>query len=157
MWSLIRIWSTLLENKSIHRNRENRIAAERELRIQRERRDQDQGCYETITNFFKDSAATIKLKVQYIVIPMIKVLPSVIFRLLTFWLILSYCTEFYPNEKGNGPGMGLLIPAFLLFLIGAINFLSGYSLGLNKEEAIVNSFSNLIMPLYVDLFSLVSA
>ena len=156
VWSLIRILLTLVDNKSIHLNHEKKMEAEQKLRIKKERRGEDQGCCDMITNFLKDSVATTKLKVRYTSVPLIKVLPSVAFRLLTFWLILSYCTEFYLDRNGNKPGWALLIPAFLLFIIWVINFLVGYWLGLDKEEATVNSFSNLFLPLYVDLLILVS-
>ena len=146
---------TLVESKSIHRNRENKIEAERNLRIERKReKEGEQDCPGRTVNIFVDLWATIELNIYYIGVPMIKVLPSVLFRLLTFWLILSYCAQIYPHPDSTSPGWGLIVPAFLPFFIVLINFLSGYLLELNREEATVNSFSNLILPVYSNLFFL---
>ena len=38
----------------------------------------------------------------------------------------------------------------------AINFVIGHKLGLKVQENIVNSITNLVIPVYVDLFFLVS-
>ena len=158
IWSLLRVCLTLIENKSTHRNRAEKDEAERNLRKKLQRNNPNQGYCDTITNFLTDAGATVLFKLKYLGIPMIKVLPSVIFRLLCFWLILSYCSEFYPNKQGVGPGLGLWLPAILIFLVAGINFVvASNGLQLKMQEAVVNSTSNLILPVYVDLFYLVSA
>ena len=95
------------------------------------------------------------LKFKYIVVPMIKAMPTVIFRILCFWLLLTYCSEFYPEGEGNEPGLGLLLGAILIVIVSGINFAVGYGLGLKFEEAVTNSVTNLIIPVYIHLFYLV--
>ena len=112
----------------------------------------------------KDNASSLKhfgslqiLNAKYLGIPLIKALPTVIFRLFCFWILLSYSSEFYPNCEGNGPGLGLWFPALMIAVVCSINFGIGYKLGLRFEEAITNCITNLVIPVYVDLFFLVTS
>jgi hypothetical protein len=151
----------LVENKSIHRNRAEKNAAERNLTKKQERENKKQtgggGCWQTVVHFGKDQVAMLWLKFKYLVIPLIKALPTIIFRVLCFWLLLSYCSEFYPDNKGNGPGLGLWFPTIMIAIVTAINFGVGYGmLGLKVEEVITNCATNLVIPVYVDLFYMVS-
>ena len=119
--------------------------------------DDNQECCATFTSTLKDGCAYVFYQVKYLGTSIVKILPSVVFRLLCFWLILSYSSEFYLNKKGNGPGRGIFLPFALVALIIGINFAIGYwKLNLKMEELIVNSFGNLILPVYVHLFYLVS-
>ena len=156
IWSFIRTCWTLIENKSIHRNRSERNSAERSLANERKREYEDPDACENCVNRLKDFCLLQVLKIKYLGIPLIKALPTVIFRLLCFWIILSYCSEFYPDCKGNGPGIGLVFPAIMVIIVMAINYVVGHKLGLKVQENIVNSITNLVIPVYVDLFFLVS-
>ena len=147
---------TLIENKSIHRNRAENDEAMRTLRKKRQRKAKHLGVCDKLTNGLKDVTAWILFQLRYLGIPMIKVVPSVMFRLLCFWLILSYCSEFYLNENGTGPGVGICLPAFLILVVITVQFVVGHRLGLKRQEAVVNSTNNLILPVYVDMFYLVS-
>ena len=161
IWSCLRTCWVLVENKSIHRNRAEKTAAERNLTKKQERENKkqtkDAGCWQNVIHFGKDQVAMLWLKFKYLVIPLIKALPSIIFRVLCFWLLLSYCSEFYPDSKGNGPGLGLFLPAVMISIVTAINFWVGYGmLGLKVEEVVTNCVTNVVIPVYVDLFYMVS-
>ena len=160
IWSCLRTCWVLVENKSIHRNRAEKNAAERNLTKKQERENKEQtgegGCWRNVVHFGKDQVAILWLKFKYLVIPLVKALPSIIFRVLCFWLLLSYCSEFYPDDSGNGPGLGLWFPFVMMTIVSAINFGVGYKLGLKFEENRTNCVTNLVIPVYVDLFYLVS-
>ena len=157
IWSLWRMSSALFENKSVHRNREKKEEAEQNLRRRKLETRQSviaEGCCKKFTAFWRDNVGdVIALKMKYVGIPVIKVLPSILFRLGSIWLILSYCSEFYPSVDQQGPGWGLVLPALLIFIIMAVNFYVSTSyLKLKKDEALVNSVCNVIHPTYVDLY-----
>ena len=147
---------TLIENKSIHRNRSERSTLQRSIANERKREHQDpQGCEKCIDHV-NEVFSFLGLKLKYLGIPLIKALPTVIFRLLCFWILLSYFSEFYPDCKGNGPGPGLVLPAIMIAVVIGINFIVGIRLGLKWEENVTNSITNLVIPVYVDLFFVVS-
>ena len=64
----------------------------------------------------------------------------------------------YMNEEGSAPkALGVLIPVILLFALVAVGWIFvGKSIHLKWQEALVNSFSSSILPIYVDVFLLVS-
>ena len=147
--------SALFENKSVHRNREKKEEAEKDLRRRKLETRQSvtgQGYCRRFTAFCRDNLGdVIALKLKYVAIPVIKVLPSILFRLGSLWLILTYCSEFYPSAEG--PGWGLVLPALLIFVIMAVNFYVATSyLKLKKEEALVNSVCNVVHPTYINLY-----
>ena len=144
-------------NKTIHRNRETKEDAERALRKQQtSRQNENAGCWPRFQNLLKDILASFVIKTKYVVVPVVKVLPSVMFRLGTLWLLLTYSIEWFPNQEGSGPGYGILFPLAIICLIVGINYLVGTKLLKCKEnEAIVNSVSNLVLPAYVDIEFLV--
>ena len=148
----------LYDNKSVYRNRETKEEAERALKIkQTSRPTENTGCWSRFKNVFKDLLASLTIKTKYVFVPVVKVLPSVMFRLGTMWLLFTYSSEWFPNREGNGPGYGLLFPLGTLCLIFGINYVVGKkSLDCKENEAIVNSISNLVLPAYVDLEYLVS-
>ena len=155
----MRTFLVLVENKTINRNRAEKNAAEMNLRKEREREDKNQqgsGCWQHFINFGKDQITILGLKLKYIGIPLMKAMPSVIFRLMSFWLLLTYCSEFYPGNKETSPGLGLIVPSILILIVIGINFGVGHMLGLKMEEVTTNCITNLVIPVYVDLFSLVS-
>ena len=113
---------TLYDNKTIHRNREKKEEAERALAKEQDSRNtENEGCWDKTKTFFTDLLSTIMLKVKYLIIPMVKVLPSVMFRLGTLWLLLTYSTEWYLNATGDGPGLGLFLPLILMIIIMGAN------------------------------------
>ena len=89
---------------------------------------------------------------RYLGIPLIKAMPTVLFRMLCFWLLLSYSTEFYPDENGTGPGLGLCLPLAMMLSVIFVNLGVGHFLGLKIEEAITNAITNLVIPVYLDVF-----
>ena len=157
IWSLIRTFLTLIEDKSIHRNRAEQITVQNLLRKEGENKEQEEeNCCQTACKYIKDKCLILVLKLRYLGIPLIKAMPTVLFRMLCFWLLLSYSTEFYPDEKGTGPGLGLWFPFVMMMIVIGINFGIGYLLGLKTEEGITNSITNLVIPVYLDVFFLVN-
>ena len=147
---------TLLENKSIHRHRAEKQEKIRTLKKQQQRSFENLKCFDIATNTIKDSLVSLGYKFNYLFVSMVKVLPSVIFRLFCIWLTLSYTSEFYLRNDNN-PGLGIGLPFVLIIIITMINYRVGYwYLGLKSKEAIVNSIGNLVLPVYIDLYYLVS-
>ena len=158
-WTLVRLLLVLIESKSIYRNRELKEVAERNrLKEINSRYTENKGCCEKVKNIWKDIISAVSLKIKYIGIPILNALSTVIFRLTTLWLILSYSSELYPNSDGSGPGLGLFLPFCVLGIILLVNFAVGTKiLDLRWQEALVNSNSYIFLPVYFDLFFLVSS
>lgn len=129
--------------------------------IQQHRKQKELAAFEeenkkraTCENFQKK----LEIIMKYDVLPIISDLPSVIFRVSVFWLALTYGSEAYANEYGDGPGPLLFIlPLVLLSLVIGVNAVVGYfCLELKWEEMVVNAFGNILLPIYIDVFFLVS-
>ena len=102
-----------------------------------------------LTNFAGSAWWKLGLFTKYTVAPILDKFPSWSFRLLAYWIILTYLMEFY-----HGPGV--LFPLFLFFAIVLCTHLLGYKrLHLKWEESIVNACCGIIVPIYVDIFSMV--
>ena len=154
---IIRMLLSLLDNKAIYRNKEKKEEVERDLRIDKEgREDENLGCWEKTKNFFKDATSLFMVKIKYLLIPMLIILPSVSFRLGTLWLLFTYSSEWFLNEAGDGPGYGLSLPLVLMLIIIGINYLVATKhLALNEKEALVNAITTSILPTFVHLNFLV--
>ena len=149
----------LVENKSIHRNREKKKEAEHnKRRMERWEEATNSGFCGYFKYFLVDIVGlTTFHKTKYLGMPIIKIIPSVLFRFASLWMIFSYSAEYYANTAGDGSGRGMLIPFLLNMVIVLINF--GVSFGIlecRKEESLVNSICNVVLPVYEDLFTVVS-
>ena len=156
------MYSALLENKAVLRSREKQEDAQRKKKTKDEERQKSNnaapGRCEEIKEFCGEMGAAIQRKTQYLVMPIVKLLPSVLFRLASLWLILCCSAELYPNKEGNGPGWLLVLPSVFLGIIVVLNFLvaTKTEIDLKKEEAILNANCNILLPAYSDLFFEVS-
>ena len=158
IWTGLRMICILKASKNIHR-----ILKEKEEANQEE--DERQDDTSEMTTFQKLGHAItthvgkpMKLFWRFDVIPVLWLLPTIIFRLSVFCLICTWSSTFYMNEVGSAPkALGILIPVLLLFTLVLVGLmLVGKSIHLKWQEALVNSFSSSILPIYVDVFLLVS-
>ena len=107
------------------------------------------GTFEKIQKRFKDVFWSIRLHLRFTVAPIVKISPSLFFRVLSYWVILSYLSDLY-----SGPG--LLFPLSLFSMVAILNFLVGkYVLNIKEDEVLVNSVGGIVLPIYVDLHSVV--
>ena len=152
LWSLFRTFYTLIEDKSIHRNRAERFKSQYLLQKEASNlRNEKNGC-QTRYSWIKEKILFLLLQMRYLGIPLIKAMPTVLFRMLCFWLLLSYSTEFYPDEIGTGPGLGLCFPLAMMLSVIFVNLGVGHFLGLKIEEALTNAITNLVIPVYLDVY-----
>ena len=113
--------------------------------------DEQNGC-RTCYSWIKEKILFLILQIRYLGIPLIKAMPTILFRMLCFWLLLSYSTEFYPDKNGTGPGLGLCLPLAMMLSVILVNLGVGHFLGLKIEEALTNAITNLVIPVYLDVF-----
>ena len=112
-------------------------------------RSKDEGVFPKFISVCYDALFTTKLHVKYTLAPILKVLPSFLFRLFAYSLIVSYSSDFYT-------GMGCLIPLILVTVIVLLQFLTAKMMKLRTEEAIVNAFCGITLPIYLDVFTVVT-
>ena len=155
-WTLLRLVLTLLNNKT-KQNLEKQEAAERAWKKEQEKRNgEEEGCWKKIKNAVNDALAFATRKTKYVLIPLILALPTVIFRLGSFWLVFTYCLEWFLSKEVDGPGIGIFIPFILLGIVFGINYLiATKKLDLNQREAVANSIAAIMIPSYVPLDHLV--
>ena len=149
----------LKQSKTIHRDlrfKEKTMLKQKEE--EEELNDEeDPGLCDKVMLFFSKLGQNLMLTLRFDVIPVIKALPSVMFRVSVLWLVLSYSSEAYPNQNGDGPSVFLaLIPSGMFLGIIGLNYYAANKIQLRKKEALVNSVSNMILPVYIDVFPLVS-
>ena len=158
-WTALKMILVLKQSKTIHRDLRCKEEALREQKKEEDELndEEDIGLCDKVLRFFSSLGQKLMLTLRFDVIPVVKALPSVLFRVSVLWLILSYSSEAYPNENGDGPSLLLaLIPSGMLLLIISLNYVAANKIKLRKKEALVNSVSNVILPVYVDVFHLVS-
>ena len=155
LWSLVTIVRLFLRSNNIYSNRIKKHIA------MRKKEEKDKNPFEmhyknkesSLSNIRKSLGNawwTLGLYTKYIVAPILDKFPSWSFRLLAYWIILTYPMEFYH-------GLGVLLPLFMFLAIVLCTHLLGYKkLHLKWEESAVNSFCGITVPIYVDLFSMVS-
>ena len=143
-----------VKNNNVYSDRITREGAERkqakEERSSNRGRNRDEGCFATLKGFSDDALFATKLHVKYTLAPILKVLPSVLFRVFAYCLIVSYSSDFYT-------GMGYFLPLILVTVIVLLEFLAGKMIKLRNEEAMVNAFCGVTLPIYLDVFTVVSS
>ena len=106
-------------------------------------------CFQEFQEWCDDTVFTAKLHCRYTLAPILKTLPGLLFRIFGYCLILSYLSDFYT-------GMGYLIPLGLVVGVVVLQFIAGKMIELRDEEAIVNAFCGVTLPVYLDVFPIVS-
>ena len=153
-WSLLTLVRLFLRSNNIYSYRlKKHIAmrqkAEKDRNPKAEHDENQKSSLVRLTNFAGSAWWKLGLFTKYTVAPILDKFPSWSFRLLAYWIILTYLMEFY-----HGPGV--LFPLFLFFAIVLCTHLLGYKrLHLKWEESIVNACCGIIVPIYVDIFSMV--
>ena len=87
IWSFLRTCQTVVENRSIHRNREEKHRVGSNLRKNEERDQQD--VHQSFINSGKDTISIRNLKHKYQGIPMIKAVSSFWFSIFMFLVTLN--------------------------------------------------------------------
>ena len=104
-----------------------------------------------MTTVFVELVGKIRLHGRFTLVPIIKTTPSLLFRVLAYSLILIYSSNWFS-------GIGLLFPFGLISIMTALNFMVGkLALPIKDEEVLVNSFSGAVLPIYIDVFDVVSS
>ena len=133
MYSILKISFLLLKNNNVYQDR-----AKKEQVSKSEVQNID-------GNFCSRIGSKIKILIKYTITPLFKVVPSFLFRLLSYLVILGYISETFT-------GIALIIPFMIFALVAGISFYIGaFQLQLKRDEAIVNSLTGLIAPMYIDL------
>ena len=160
VWSLFTMVAVLLQNKYIYRDRANK---ERTLKEQLQlksiettrtnsgdqiHQNDDESC-RSVKKFWTYVTWELKLTAKYVMVPVVKVLPTIAFRVLSFWIILTCLSEYYIEY-------GLIVPATFFSFICLLTHAVGLNLNLKWKESFVNSVCTVILPVYVDLYLLVS-
>ena len=97
-----------------------------------------------------DMGNYVRQTVRHDAIPIVKALPTVIFRIAILCLTLTLSAEAY------GDWRLVLCPMGLLLIMIFINLYAASEINLRPKEAWVNSVNSLILPVYSDVFFLVS-
>ena len=153
-WSLLTLVRLFLRSNNIYSYRLKKHIAvrqkeEKDRNPKAEHDENQKSSLVRLTNFAGSAWWKLGLFTKYTVAPILDKFPSWSFRLLAYWIILTYLMEFY-----HGPGV--LFPLFLFFAIVLCTHLLGYKrLHLKWEESIVNACCGIIVPIYVDIFSMV--
>ena len=109
----------------------------------------EDGLISKMKSFFGELFFKMRLHTKYTLAPIIKVLPGLLFRVFTYCILLSYLSNFYR-------GFGLLLPLLLFSVVTALGLFVGIRiLKIKKEEAVVNSFCGIVLPIYLDIFPVV--
>ena len=136
-----------MKNNNVY---EDLISREKAKRTKLSENRQENGLCTKIQTGFQDVFWTIKLHGKFRLAPILKIFPSLLFRVLSYSIILSYMSNFYS-------GMGLFIPLALFAIPVLFSFLVGkYILGIKDSEVVVNAVSGVVLPIYIDLFNVVN-
>ena len=109
------------------------------------------GTFTKIATFFQNLVWKIRLHGRFTFTPIIKTSPSLLFRVFAYSLILLYSSDLYR-------GIGLLLPFGLFSLMAILSFSVGkLMLPIKFEELLVNSVSGIVLPVYIDVFDIVSS
>ena len=142
----------LLKNNNIYGDYIKRKIAERKT-YNDEIRDQVNGtspsCWNKLKWFCEDKLHVLKLFSKYTLLQVLKSMPSILFRIFSYCIIISYSAELYT-------GIGYLAPLVFMVFVVLTEFLVGKFLKLRNEEAIVNAFCGVTLPIYLDIFPIVS-
>ena len=110
----------------------------------------ERGICEKIQLFGGNIWWMIRLHTKYTLAPILRITGSFFFRVLTYWIILSYLSSLYN-------GIGLISPFLLFAMVSGLSFLCGkWIVNLRYQEALVNSICGVVLPIYLDMFNVVS-
>ena len=136
-----------MKNNNIYANF---IVREKASRRNVDNDTEDSGTCKAIQRFCEDLFWTCRLHVKFTVSPIVKLSPGLFFRILSYGVILSYLSDLYN-------GIGILFPFALFATVASLNFVVGkYLLKIKDSEVLVNSICGVVLPIYLDLFDVVS-
>ena len=147
--SLISCAMLLLKNNNIYGDYIKRKIAERNDQIRNRRSGASPSCWNNLKWFSEDKLHVLKLYSKYTLLQVLKSMPSILFRIFSYCIIISYSAELYT-------GIGYLAPLVFMVLVVLAEFLVGKVMELRNEEAIVNAFCGVTLPIYLDIFPIVS-
>ena len=150
--SLISCAMLLLKNNNIYGDYIKRKIAERKTyndQLRNRRSGASPSCWNKLKWFCEDKLHVLKFYSKYTLLQVLKSMPSILFRILSYCIIISYSAELYT---------GIFYLAPLVFVVSVVltEFLVGKLMKLRYEEAIVNAFCGVTLPIYLDIFPIVS-
>ena len=128
------------KNNSIYMDRARKEASRRT-------ENQDPG---VDVGIYAETIFKVKQIFKYSLTPLFKVMPSMLFRLLSYIVIFGYISETYH-------GFALTIPLMSIGIVSGVSHLIGTSkLKIKWDESLLNSIVGMMIPLYVDIHTPVS-
>ena len=150
VWSLISATMLFLKNNNVHNDFIQRKISTTSHAAQAQQNSTKDDFFAKVIASLKTFALWLKLHTEFTVAPLCKVMPSILFRIFSYYIIMSYLSDFYR-------GIGLALPLIVFSSIVLLGFLAGkVCIGIKDEEALVNSFCCIVFPIYLDIFSVVS-
>ena len=135
--------SVIQQNNSIYGDRKRRDESLRKEMKEKNPSAEEDGCL----------SEKVKPFVLYNIIPLCKVVPSVMFRILGWLIILGYLSELF---HGNA----ILILGVIFLMVPSISYFIGtiktFNVNLKWDESLLNAVVGMLLPIYIDLHSTVS-
>ena len=148
IWSLITMAMLWLKNNSVYNDLIIREMAKSNIKSEEVNND---GTCTKILTFFKDLFWKLRLHGRFTLAPIIKTTPNLLFKVFAYTLILIYASDWYS-------GIGLLLPFGLFATMTFLSFVVvRLTLPIRDEELLVNSFSGVVLPIYINVFDVVSS
>ena len=148
-YSFIKMIVMIRDNNGIYQDRRKRHEQMMKTKMEGKSKYGGKKNDNCLTGFF----AKIKVLFLYDIVPLVKTLPSTLFRISAWVIIFLYLAEFFH-------GKALLIPFVIFITIPSIAYLTGtlsiFGIDLKKDECLLNSIISMILPVYIDLYSPVS-
>ena len=146
-WSLLTMIMICVKNNNIYANF---IVREKANRRNVNNDTEESGACKAIQRFCEDVFWTCRLHAKFTLAPIVKLSPGLFFRILSYGVIFSYLSDLYN-------GIGILFPFALFATVASLNFMVGkYLLKIKDSEVLVNSICGVVLPIYLDLFDVVS-
>ena len=147
IWSLITMAMLWLKNNSVY----NDLIIREMAKSSNSEDVTENGTCAKIITFFKDLLWKIRLHGRFTLAPIIKTTPNLLFKVFAYTLILIYSSDWYS-------GIGLFFPLGLFATMTLLSFAVGrLTLPIKDEELLVNSFSGVVLPIYINVFDVVSS
>ena len=136
--------SVIQENNSIYGDRKRRDQSVRNEMKEKNQNLEEGGClYEKAKPFL-----------LYNIIPLCKVVPSVLFRIFGWTIIFGYLSELFYGKAVFILGVIFLMVPSISYIIGTVKT---FNLKLKWDESLLNSVVGMILPIYIDLHTPVSS
>ena len=147
-WSFLTMIMICVKNNNIYANFIVREKASR--KNVNEDDDEESGTCKTLKQTIGYVLWNIRLHAKFTLTPILKLAPGLLYRILSYCVIFSYLSDLYN-------GIGVLFPFALFATVASLNFIVGkYLLKIKDSEVVVNSICGVVLPIYVDLFNVVS-